>query len=259
MTETMPAIFIGHGNPMHAISDDDYTRAWKALGQSFSRPRAILAISAHWYVPYGAVTAMANPRTIHDFGGFPRELFEVSYPAPGSPELASRVASLLAPQPIALDEQWGLDHGTWSVLTHLFPGADIPVVQLSIDRSQPPGYHVEMGKRLALLREEGVLVLGSGNVVHNLQRYAWQNAAAQPFDWALRFDQTVRDLVRQGDTDRLASYRDLGADAQLSIPTPDHYLPLIYILGMRKAEDSVAFPVTGIEGGSLSMLTVRLG
>lgn len=259
MSELMPALFLGHGNPMHAISQDACTKAWAAIGGSLPRPRAILTISAHWYIQGCAVTAMPAPRTIHDFGGFPRELFEVQYPAPGSPELAVRVRDLLAPLPVTLDEQWGLDHGTWSVLVHLFPKADIPVVQLSIDRRQPPQFHYDLGKWLEPLREEGVLVIGSGNVVHNLHAYAWGDDGAPPLDWALRFDRQVRDLILKGDDSRLVDYEEFGRDAQLSIPTPDHYLPLLYILGLRRDGDQVSFPVEGIEGGSLSMLAVKVG
>ena len=173
MSELMPAIFFGHGNPMNALSRNAYTEGWTSIGKSNPRPGAVLAVSAHWYIPACAVTANLVPRTIHDFGGFPRELYEVKYPAPGSPELAQRVKDLLSPVAVGLDETWGLDHGTWAVLTHVFPKADIPVVQLSIDETQPPMFHYQMGKRLAALREEGVLVIGSGNIVHNLHTYAW--------------------------------------------------------------------------------------
>lgn len=180
MPELMPTIFFGHGNPMHAVSNNVYTDGWSAIGASLPRPRAILAVSAHWYIPGCAVTAQAAPPTIHDFGGFPRALYEVTYPAPGSPDLARRVQDLLAPLPVALDDNWGIDHGTWSVLTHVFPRADIPVVQLAIDERQPPAFHYELGKRLAPLRAEGVLVIGSGNLVHNLHAYAWGQHGSRP-------------------------------------------------------------------------------
>lgn len=259
MMERMPALFVGHGNPMNAITRTGYGTAWSELGQTLPRPRAILAISAHWYLDACAVTGMAHPRTIHDFGGFPRELYEVSYPAPGNPELALRVQGLLAPDRVALDQQWGLDHGTWSVLVHLFPEADIPVVQLSIDARQSPRWHYELGQRLRPLRDEGVLVVGSGNIVHNLQKYAWENPAVAPADWALRFEEEVRRNILADTPSQLVEYRSMGDDARLAVPTPDHYLPLLYILGMRHGDDRVGFPVTGIEGGSLSMLAVRFG
>lgn len=259
MTELMPALFIGHGNPMNAISKNAYTDGWAALGRSLPRPRAVLAVSAHWYIPGCAVTVNAVPRTIHDFGGFPRELYEVQYPAPGSPELAWRIRDLLAPLAVALDESWGIDHGTWSVLTHLFPNADIPVVQLSIDKRQPPRFHHDLGKRLGSLREEGILIICSGNLVHNLHTYAWGEKGVQAFDWAARFEQRVRELLLSGDDAPIINYESLGPDAMLSVPTPDHYLPLLYVLGLRRDNEQVSFPVQGVDGGSISMLTVQIG
>lgn len=255
----MPAVFFGHGNPMNALADNAYTRSWNAFGRSIRKPRAVLAISAHWYVEFTAVTANAEPRTIHDFGGFPRELYEFKYPAPGDKALAERVRGLLAPvTPVTVDTSWGLDHGTWSVLCHVFPQADVPVVQLSIDETNPPQFHYELGKRLAPLREEGVLIVCSGNVVHNLHAYAWGRHPAQPFDWAIRFDARVRELMLAHDDAPLVDYESLGRDALLSAPTPDHYLPLVYLLGVRRPEDAVAFPVEGIDGGSVSMLSIEL-
>lgn len=259
MTNLMPAIFFGHGNPMNAISRNAYTEGWVAIGRSIPRPRAVLSISAHWYVPVCAVTANSAPRTIHDFGGFPQQLYEVNYPAPGSPELARRVQETLSPTSVDLDQSWGLDHGTWSVLTHVFPNADIPVVQLSIDESQPPEFHYALGKRLTVLREEGVLVIGSGNLVHNLHTYAWGRGGAQPFDWAVRFEQQVRQLLLDGKDEQIVAYEALGRDAMLSIPTPDHYLPLLYVLGLRRPKDQISFPVQGMDGGSVSMLVVQIG
>jgi len=259
MPEMMPAIFIGHGNPMNALLKNAYTDGWAALGASIPRPRAILSVSAHWYIPGCGVTANSSPRTIHDFGGFPKELYEVQYPAPGSLELARHVADLLSPATVELDEGWGLDHGTWSVLTHLFPKADIPVVQLSIDERQPPLFHYEIGKRLALLREEGVLVIGSGNLVHNLHSYAWGRHGVQAYDWAVRFENRVTELLIKGDDARIVAYEGLGPDAMLSVPTPDHYLPLLYVLGLRGEGDRIDFPVQGVDGGSVSMLAVRIG
>jgi 4,5-DOPA dioxygenase extradiol len=202
---------------------------------------------------------MQAPRTIHDFGGFPRELYELSYPASGEPALARRVRELLAPLDTALDLDWGLDHGTWSVLLHLFPAADVPVVQLSLDETRPPSFHCELGRRLGPLRDEGVLVLGSGNLVHNLHAYAWGRHPAEPLDWAVRFEQRVRELLGAGDDAPLVDYESLGQDALLSVPTPEHYLPLLYVLGSRRAGEPVAYPVEGVDGGSVSMLSVRIG
>lgn len=254
----LPVVFIGHGNPMYAIVPNRYADAWSVLGAELPTPRAILSVSAHWYVPGLAVTAMARPRTIHDFGGFPLELFEVSYPAPGNPALADRVRSLLDPLDVARDTSWGLDHGTWSVLRHLYPQADVPVVQLSIDARREPAYHAEVGRRLAPLRDEGVLILGSGNVAHNLQLARFGDDV-QPFDWAARFQADVRARIERGDDDSLVSYQDLGDDARLAVPTPDHYYPLLYVLGARHPDDVARFPVEGIDAASLSMLSVVLG
>ena len=259
MTDLMPAIFFGHGNPMNALSRNAYTEAWASIGKSIPLPRAVLAVSAHWYIPACAVTANPAPRTIHDFGGFPRELYEVKYPAPGSPELARRVKDLLSPVAVGLDEAWGLDHGTWTVLKHVFPNADVPIVQLSIDETQPPGFHYETGKRLAALRAEGVLVIGSGNIVHNLHTYAWGDHGVQAFDWAMRFEQQVRELIVKGQDARVVDYEKLGRDAMLSVPTPDHYLPLLYVLGLRRENERASFPVQGVDGGSVSMLAVQIG
>ena len=259
MNLRMPAIFFGHGNPMNALHDNDWTRGWGALGRRLPRPRAVLAISAHWYLPGTAVTTAAQPRTIHDFGGFPRELYDVRYPAPGAPNLAERVRALLRPLEVRADSAWGLDHGTWSVLRHVFPAADVPVVQLSIDESPPPTFHYELGRSLRSLRDEGVLLIGSGNVVHNLHSYAWGRHPMEPFDWAKRFEQSARELIMRGDHASLVNYEALGRDAELSVPTPEHYLPLLYVLGASDEGDSVTFPVEGLDGGSISMLSVQFG
>lgn len=259
MSVTMPAIFFGHGNPMNALADNEYTRGWAAVGAEIPRPRAVLCVSAHWYLPGTAVTAMERPRTIHDFGGFPRELFEVQYPAPGDVALAARVRELLAPVPVAPDQGWGLDHGTWSVLCHVFPEADIPVVQLSMDETEPAAFHYEIGKRLSPLRDEGVLIIGSGNVVHNLHTYSWGRHAVEPFDWAVRFEELARELLAAGDDRRLVNYEALGKDALLSAPTPEHFLPLLYVVALRREGEQVSFPVEGFDGGSVSMLSVKIG
>lgn len=259
MEPRMPAIFFGHGNPMNALHQNTWTEGWSAIGRSIPRPKAVLSISAHWYMPATAVTVMERPRTIHDFGGFPRELFEVEYPAPGSPELGLRIRELLGELVLPDEHHWGLDHGTWSVLCHVFPAADVPVVQLSIDETQTPAWHYEVGKLLSALRDEGVLVIGSGDIVHNLHTYAWGKHDADPFDWALEFEAMARKLMLAGDHVPLINYEALGREAQLSIPTPDHYLPLLYILALQRGDDTVSFPVDGFDGGSVSMLTVQIG
>lgn len=255
----MPTIFFGHGNPMNALLESEYTRGWMDIGARLPRPNAILSISAHWYFSGTAVTAAEKPRTIHDFGGFPRELYEVEYPAPGSPRLADQIRDLLEPTLVEADLVWGLDHGTWSVLCHLFPDADIPVVQLSIDERESPEFHYETGKRIESLRDEGVLIIGSDNIVHNLHTYAWGKHGVEAFDWAVRFEKQARELLAAGDFVALVDYESLGRDALLSIPTPEHYLPLLYVIGASKEGEQVSFPVEGIDGGSVSMLTIQFG
>ena len=255
----MPTIFFGHGNPMNALLNNAYTERWSTIGKTVSRPKAILCISAHWYIPGAAVTVNTVPRTIHDFGGFPQELYEVQYPAPGDPELALRVQKMLTPIPVEVDGRWGLDHGTWSVLRHVYPAADIPIVQLSIDETKPASFHYEIGQRLAPLREEGILIVGSGNLVHNLHAYAWGRHAVDPFEWAVRFEQVARGLLQAGDHRPLVHYESLGREAQLAIPTPDHYLPLLYVIGASRPKDRLSFPVEGVDGGSISMLSVQMG
>ena len=260
MSALMPSIFFGHGNPMIALQRNSYSLRWAAIAASLPRPKAILCISAHWYIGDAAVTISTVPRTIHDFGGFPPELYRVQYPAAGDPALAARVQSLLAPIQVRRDESWGLDHGTWSVLCHAYPEADIPVVQLSIDATQPADFHYEIGRCLAPLRDEGILIIGSGNLVHNLQAYAWGDDHAEPYDWAVTFERRVRELLSADDTAPLLDYRhQLGKEALLAIPTPDHYLPLLYVIGARTSADTLTFPVEGVDGGSISMLAVQVG
>lgn len=257
-TKRLPILFLGHGNPMNALADNEYTRAWRAIGASLPRPRAVLCISAHWYVPYTAVTAMQEPRTIHDFGGFPQALFDYQYPAPGSEGLAREVAQLLGAQ-VQLDASWGLDHGAWSVLCHVYPQADVPVVQLSLDQRLSVKAHYQLGRQLAVLREQGVLIVGSGNVVHNLRAYAWGRETLDPYDWALQFEADVRARIEAGSHLPLINYESMGRAAALSVPTPEHYLPLLYVLGAAGADEPVSFPVSGMEGGSISMLAVQVG
>lgn len=259
MAATMPAVFLGHGNPMNALQSNSYTKAWASLGAAVPRPRAILCVSAHWYVAETAVTAMSSPPTIHDFGGFPRELFEVTYPASGDADLAARVGDLLAPVSVRQDHEWGLDHGAWSVLKHVYPDAGVPVVQLSIDQTKGASFHYETARRLSPLRDEGVLVLGSGNLVHNLRLYGWGKAGVEPYDWAVRFERQARELLLAGNDGPLVDYQSLGPDAMLAVPTPEHYLPLLYVLALRREGEQVSFPVEGMDGGSVSMLAVRMG
>lgn len=254
----MPVVFFGHGNPMNALEHNQYTAAWRRLGDSVPKPKAILSVSAHWYTHGTAVTAMDRPRTIHDFGGFPQELFEVQYPAPGDPALARRVRELLAPLEVPLDKSWGLDHGTWSVLAQAFPGADVPVAQLSIDGTKPPGFHYELAKKLAPLREEGVLIIGSGNVVHNLGRIQWAGDA-KPYDWAVRFNEKVRGYLAAHEHEPLIDFAALGEDARLSVPTPEHYLPLLYVIAQQDQGETISFAIDGIELGSIGMLTAVVG
>jgi len=244
---------------MMTLGANRYTEAWAEMGRSLARPKAILCISAHWYTSGQAVLSAIFPRTIHDFSGFPRILFELNYAAPGDPDLARKIREMLAPIPVDLSEQWGYDHGTWTVLRHMYPQADVPVIQLSIDGTKPPQYHFEMGRRLAPLREEGVLIVGSGNLVHNLMAYRGDDAEVAPFDWAERFDAWAREAIEGRNFGELVKFRQLGKDAALSNPTPEHYLPLLYVAGASGADESLAFPVEGITGGSVSMLTVKIG
>ena len=259
MVNPMPAIFFGHGNPLNALQSNAWTNGWAAIGHSIPKPKGIVCISAHWYLPATLVTAQEQPRTIHDFGGFPRALYEIKYPAPGDPQLASRVKDLLGPVSVGLNTQWGLDHGTWSVLCHVFPDADVPVIQLSIDETQPASFHYEVAKRLSILRDEGVLIGGSGNLVLNLHAYAWGRQQASPLDWAVRFEERARELLLSGDHDPLIAYETLGRDAILSVPTPDHYLPFLYVIAQMREGEPIRFPVEGFDGGSVSMLSVQIG
>jgi len=259
MAEIQPAVFFGHGNPMNALLENSYTEAWRRLGREMPRPRGILSISAHWYVPSIGVTVTTAPKTIHDFGGFPKELYQVRYPAPGDPTLARHVQQLLAPLPVVLEDRWGLDHGTWSVLRHVYPDAEVPVVQLSIDETQPSSFHFEVGRKLAPLRGEGVLIVGSGNLVHNLHTYAWGRRTVDPYDWAVHFETMAREMMVAGEFQPLIDYEALGREAILSIPTPDHYLPLLYVLASRQNGEAVTFPVEGMDGGSISMLAAKVG
>ena len=260
MTSTatrMPAAFFGHGNPMNALEHNRYTQAWRDFGQSVPKPKAILVVSAHWYVGYTAVTAMPRPRTIHDFFGFPPELFAVDYPAPGAPDIAAKVADVVHPVWVGQDiDGWGIDHGTWSVLVHAFPDAEIPVLQLSINSEKPYDYHLDLGQRLAPLRDEGVLILASGNVVHNLRGMDWQHPD-EGFDWAQRFDEDAKAMMleRPAEVTSLDAHRDFAH----AVPTPDHFLPLLYLAGLADQEKQTAdVLVDGYAYGSLSMTAYTL-
>jgi len=256
----MPALFLGHGSPMNALEENRYTTAWRQAGDSLPRPRAIIAVSAHWYTTGTAVTAMAQPRTLHDFGGFPQALFDTRYPAPGSPELAEQLVRQLAPIPVRLDHEWGFDHGSWGVLIKMYPQADIPVVQLSIDSTKPPAWHYELGQKMAALRDEGVMIVASGNVVHNLRKVRW-DGGDEVYPWASSFEQFVRDnLAAEGDaaSHPLVNFMQ-HPGAALSNPTPEHYLPLLYVLGSRQKGEAITIPVDGIEMGAISMLSVQVG
>ena len=255
---SMPALFIGHGSPMNTLERNGFTEAWRELGRSLPRPRALLVVSAHWYFGATAVTAMAKPRTIHDFYGFPPELFAFEYPAPGDPSIAEEVAEAVKPHWLGLDrDQWGLDHGTWSVLAHLYPEADLPVLQLSINALKPIDYHVELARRLAPLRERGILILGSGNVVHNLRRIDWNNPDAA-FDWAERFDEAVVEQLAKDPADILNLQEH--PDYALAVPTPDHFIPLLYLAGLAAESGAGVEPlVRGYAMGSISMTCYGIG
>ncbi len=254
----MPALFIGHGSPMTAALDNDFTRALGQLGASLPRPKAILCISAHWLTEGTGITAMEKPRTIHDFYGFPQNLYKLRYNAPGSPALAGRIQELLGKGAASLDLEWGLDHGTWSVLLHIFPKADVPVLQLSIDYYKSPEFHYALGKTLAPLRDEGVLVMGSGNIAHNLRMINFEDMDAPAEKWAIDFDLAVKKRMDTHDHDALLDYKALPS-AQLAVPTPDHYYPLLYALGLQEKGEAISYPYEGFQHGSISMRAVKIG
>ena len=260
-TAAMPVLFVGHGSPMNGIEDNAFTRKWEQLGKTLPRPAAVLVISAHWLTKGTKVTAMDHPRTIHDFGGFPKELFNVQYPAPGSLKVAEETKALIKSTPVALDHDWGLDHGAWSVVKKIYPGADIPVLQLSIDYNQPARYHYNLGRELAALRKKGVLILGSGNMVHNLGMAAFDkiNAPEYGYDWALEMKHTFRRLIENRQHEQLINYQGLGKAALLAIPTPDHYYPLLYSLALQLPSDEAELFNDVALAGSLTMTGVQIG
>ncbi|MGD1006048.1 MAG: 4,5-DOPA dioxygenase extradiol [Ignavibacteriaceae bacterium] len=255
-TETMPLLFIGHGNPINAITQNEYTVEWNKIGKSLPGPNAVICISAHWETNGTFVTTMDKPRTIHDFYGFPAELFEVEYKAPGSPYLARETKKLIAKTSVELDNNWGLDHGCWSVVMHLFPEANIPVIELSLDYTKQPQWHYELGKELSFLRNKGILIIGSGNIVHNLRMISWQNKDG--FDWALEADRKFKKLILNDEYTELIDYKNLGIEVQLAVPTPEHFLPLLYILGLKEKNESISFFNEKTELGSISMTSLMI-
>jgi 4,5-DOPA dioxygenase extradiol len=257
----LPALFVGHGSPMNAIEDNEFSQTWAKFGREIPKPKAVLVISAHWLTNGTFVTAMENPRTIHDFGGFPQELFKVQYPAKGSPELATETAKLIATTNVGLDHEWGLDHGTWSIVKHMYPNADIPVLQLSIDYSKPAQYHFDLAQQLKSLRSKGVLLIGSGNMVHNLRMVAWDKLQEPEygFDWAVEMNAIFKEKIGNRDIQSLIAYEKLGTAAKLAIPTPDHYYPLIYSLALQDNQDEISFFNDKLVGGSLNMTSVKFG
>lgn len=257
----MPVLFVGHGSPMYAIEENEFVHTWRKLGDTIPRPKAILCISAHWETNGTLVTAMSKPPTIHDFGGFPRQLFEVVYPAPGSPELALETKQVITKTVVGLDEKWGLDHGAWSVIRNIYPKADIPVIELSLDYNKTPQYHYDLAKELASLRDKGVLIVGSGNIVHNLRMVAWDkmNEPEYGFDWALQANDKIKQLILNNNHKDLINYSLLGREVQLAVPTPEHYLPLLYTLALKGINEPVTFFNDKAVMGSLAMTSVKIG
>jgi 4,5-DOPA dioxygenase extradiol len=259
-TELMPVFFLGHGSPMNAIEDNEYSRTWEEIGKTLAKPKVIICISAHWETKGTFVTAMQKPPTIHDFGGFPQALFDVRYPAPGSPDLARETKGIITKAEVGLDEKWGLDHGCWSVLKHLYPEADIPVIELSLDYNQSSQYHYDLAKELSSLRKKGVLIIGSGNMVHNLGMVAWNrlNSEEYGYDWAIEANEQMKKFILSDDHRQLINFRSQSKAYNLAIPTPEHYLPLLYALALKKENEKVTLFNDKLVGGSLSMTSVKI-
>ena len=259
-TEKMPVLFLGHGSPMNAIEENEFVTGWRSIGKTLPKPTAILCVSAHWETKGTFVTAMEKPMTIHDFGGFPKALFDVQYPAPGSPKLAKETKSIVTKTAVGLDEKWGLDHGAWSVIKHLYPKADVPVIQMSLDYYQTPQYHYELAKELASLRNKGVLIIGSGNIVHNLGMVAWDklNADNYGYDWAVEASEKMKKYILDGNHKALIDYKSQGKAFNLAVPTPEHYLPLLYILALKEENEVVSLFNDKTVGGSLSMTSLKV-
>jgi 4,5-DOPA dioxygenase extradiol len=260
-TEKMPILFLGHGSPMNAIEENQFVEGFKKVGKTIPKPNAILCISAHWLTKGTKVTAMDLPPTIHDFGGFPKALFDVQYPAPGSPELAKETQQILNPIAVELDDSWGLDHGAWSVIKHLYPNADIPVIQMSIDYNQPMKYHFELANKLQSLREKGILIIGSGNIIHNLRMVDFANMDKDNYgyDWAIEVREKINSYLLDGNYNPLIQYEKQSKAFQLAIPTPDHYIPLLYILGLQQKNEQLSLFNDKLVAGSLSMTSLKIG
>ena len=258
---TMPVLFLGHGSPMNAIEENEFVVGFRNIGKNIPRPNAVICVSAHWETSGTFVTAMEKPKTIHDFGGFPEELFAVQYPAPGSPELAEKVKNIIKKTKVGLDEKWGLDHGCWSVAKHLYPHADVPILQLSLDCNQTAQYHYELAKELSSLREQGVLIIGSGNMVHNLGMVAWDrlNATEYGYDWAIEANERMKRFILNGDHQSLINYQSQGSAFNLAVPTPEHFLPLLYALALKEENENVNLFNDKCVAGSLSMTSLKIG
>jgi 4,5-DOPA dioxygenase extradiol len=257
-TEIMPVLFLGHGSPMNAIEENEFVESWRNLGKTLRKPHAILCVSAHWETRGTYVTAMEKPATIHDFGGFPQELFDVQYPAPGNPELAKEIKSIMKRTEVGLDQQWGLDHGCWSVISRLYPNADVPVIQMSLDHYQTPQYHFDLAKELAPLRTKGILIVGSGNIVHNLRMVAWDklNATEYGYDWAIEANEKIKKYILNDDYQHLFNYKSQGKALNLAIPTPEHFHPLMYSLALKGKNEQVSLFNDKIVAGSLAMTSL---
>ena len=259
--QLMPVLFVGHGSPMNGIEDNQFSKTWTSIAKDMPTPKAVLVISAHWFTKGTLITAMDFPPTIHDFGGFPEALYQVQYPAPGNPLLAKETANMIHTTQVELSHDWGLDHGAWTIIRHMYPLADIPVLQLSIDYTKDAKYHYALAKEIFALRKKGVLIVGSGNMVHNLRMVAWNklNEPEYGYDWALQMNQTFKELINNNQHDRLIAYQNLGREAMMAIPTPEHYLPLIYTLALKNNNDAVSFFNDKAVGGSLTMTSVKIG
>ena len=260
-TEKMPVLFLGHGSPMNAIEENEFVQGFRSVAAGLPKPRAILCVSAHWETRGTFVTAMPNPPTIHDFGGFPKALFDVQYPAPGSPTLARETKALVRKTEVGLDDKWGLDHGAWSVIKHLYPKADVPVIQMSLDHYQTPEYHYELARELSSLRRKGIIIIGSGNMVHNLGMVAWDklNAVDYAYDWAREASEKMNRFILEGDHQSLVKFRSQGKAFELAIPTPEHFLPLLYTIALKDEKDEVSLFNDKAVAGSLTMTSVRIG
>ncbi|MDR6517288.1 4,5-DOPA-extradiol-dioxygenase [Chryseobacterium camelliae] len=260
-TQRMPVLFLGHGSPMNAIEENQFVQGFRKAASEIPKPNAILCISAHWYTAGTKVTAMDLPQTIHDFGGFPQALFDVQYPAPGNPGLAKETADLLAPVVVEEDHQWGLDHGAWSVIRHMYPDADIPVIQMSINYTKPPQYHFDLAKRLEKLREKGILIIGSGNIIHNLRMIDWRNinTVGAGWDWAIEAREKTNRWLLEGNFNAIINYHQQGTSLQYAVPSSDHYLPLLYSLGLKQPSENLSLFNDELIGGSLSMTSVKIG